>query len=169
MKQLILVRHAKAAWGAAGTPDFERTLTSQGERDAEIMAGRMALRMSLNPPQVPQKLDRIICSSAKRTRSTAEVLANKINYQVAEIELDKNLYNADLDTWLETIHCLPEQLQFVAMVGHNPAITELANCLGSSPIPGIPPCGMLYLKFGDIKWQQIGSVKPESEFFDSPA
>ena len=169
MKQLILVRHAKSGWGAAGSPDFERTLTSQGERDAEIMAGRMVLRLALNPPQVPQRLDRIICSSARRTRSTAEVLANKVNYPVAEIELDKNLYNADLDTWLETIHCLPEQLQFVAMVGHNPATTELANCLGSSRISGMPPCGMLYLEFGDTEWQEVGSVKPESEFFEFPA
>ena len=168
MKQLILVRHAKAGWGAAGSPDFERTLSQQGERDAETMAGRMALRLSLNPPEVPQKLDRIICSSARRTRSTAEQLADKINYPKAEIELDKNLYLAELDTWVETIQCLPEQLQFVLMVGHNPALTELANYLSDLPIPGIPPGGMLYLKFGDIEWQQIGSVKPESEFFDFP-
>ena len=169
MKQLILVRHAKSGWGAAGSPDFDRTLSNQGQRDAETMAGRMALKLSLNPPEVPPKLDRIICSSAQRTRTTAETLAAKINYPVADIELDKNLYLAELDTWLETIHCLPEQLQFVVMVGHNPALTELANYLGDSPITGMPPCGMLYLKFDVTEWQQIGSTKPTEEFFDYPA
>jgi len=169
MKQLILVRHAKAGWGAAGSPDFERTLSTQGERDAETMAGRLALRLSLNPPEAPPKLDRIMCSSAQRTRTTAEALARTINYPIADIELDKNLYLAELDTWLETIQCLPEQLQFVVMVGHNPALTDLANCLANNPIAGMPPGGMLYLQFGDIEWQQIGSTKPTSEFFDYPA
>lgn len=168
MKKLILVRHAKASWGEVGSADFDRTLSKQGEIDAETMAGRLALRLSLNPPQVPPTLDRIICSSAQRTRSTAKALAQKINYPLSEIELDKNLYLAGLDTWLETIQCLPDQLQFVVMVGHNPALTELVNILSSQPIPAVPPCGMLYLQFGDIEWSQIGSVKPESEFFDFP-
>ena len=168
MKKLILMRHAKADWGEAGSADFDRTLSPQGKRDAETMAGRMALRVSLNPPEVPQKLDRIICSSAQRTRSTAEALAKTVNYPVANIDLDKNLYLADLDAWLETIQCLPEQLQFVIMVGHNPALTELAGYLSSLPFSGMPPGGMLYLNYGEVGWQDIGSIKPESEFFDSP-
>ncbi|MBL4583350.1 MAG: histidine phosphatase family protein [Pseudomonadales bacterium] len=168
MKQLILVRHAKAGWGATGAPDIDRALSNQGEIDAKTMAGRMILRISFSPPKVPQRLDRIICSPAKRTQSTARAIAANANYPVANIELDKNLYLADLDTWLETIQCLPDELQFVVMVGHNPAITELVNHLSGLNIPAVVPCGMLYLQFDDIKWADIGTVKPESEFFDSP-
>ena len=60
-RTLLVLRHAKAG-GEPGVNDLRRTLTGRGRRNADE-AGRWLLAQGLRP-------DRVVCSSAERTRET---------------------------------------------------------------------------------------------------
>ena len=62
MMRLLLLRHAKSSWDVSGQPDFERTLAPRGRRAAQMIGEHLATHR-LMP-------DRILCSSARRTRET---------------------------------------------------------------------------------------------------
>jgi phosphohistidine phosphatase len=96
-RQLIILRHAKAAW-----PDVEdrlRPLADRGRRDAPA-AGRW-LR------QAEQRLDgfridRIVCSPARRTRETWELAAAELDDPPAPI-YDGRVYAATTATLLAVV------------------------------------------------------------------
>ena len=60
MKTLFLIRHAKSSWNDSELKDDERPLDDRGNRDAPIMARRMA--------EIWPAPDKIICSQARRAR-----------------------------------------------------------------------------------------------------
>ena len=67
-KRLILVRHAKAEYGAI--QDAERSLTKTGQRQA--------LQLGLELAQRLDRLDLMIISPAKRAQQTAEPLIGSL-------------------------------------------------------------------------------------------
>jgi len=62
MKTVVVFRHAKADWGVPDEADHDRPLSGRGRSDAARM-GRFLSRVG----PVPES---ILCSSAKRARST---------------------------------------------------------------------------------------------------
>jgi len=60
-RRLMLLRHAKSAW--PDLPDHERPLAKRGRRDAPA-AGSWLREADLRP-------DRVLCSTARRTRVAA--------------------------------------------------------------------------------------------------
>src|SRR2546426_6489278 len=62
MLRLMLLRHAKSSWSSPGMQDSARPLSGRGEAAARLMGGYMA-RHSLVP-------ERVLCSTARRTRET---------------------------------------------------------------------------------------------------
>ena len=64
MRELILLRHAHAEPPAPGQEDFDRPLSLQGQAEAEA-AGRWLKEHGYTP-------DRVVCSTARRTRETTE-------------------------------------------------------------------------------------------------
>ena len=59
---LYLLRHAKSAWDDPKLADFDRPLAPRGEREAADMAALIAARA--------YRPERVLCSSARRTRET---------------------------------------------------------------------------------------------------
>ena len=51
---------------------------------------------------------------------------------------ETRLYEAELATLLEIVGALPDTLEHVALVGHNPGLTELACHLGERAIDNLP-------------------------------
>ena len=62
-RTLLVLRHASAGWDSAQIPDHERELTPHGVREARWV-GLFLRQRRLKP-------DRLLCSSARRARSTA--------------------------------------------------------------------------------------------------
>src|SRR6218665_2464727 len=118
MKKLLLIRHSKATH-EPGYEDFERPLTHSGVRDAGIMAARVDA-LSLRP-------QRIISSPALRTISTADIFSQHLN--LTEPKTDKNIYEATEQTLLKIICGFDDKYAFVALVGHNPGITQILYTL----------------------------------------
>ena len=114
--ELILWRHAEAE---EAEPDLTRNLTSKGNRQATLMARWMHDYL---PSQV-----RIICSPANRTRQTADAL--RLPYEIA----DEIAPGCTAQQMLKVCGW-PSGDDAVMLVGHNPAISQLASLLLSARI-----------------------------------
>lgn len=144
MKRLLLVRHAKATHDHNFT-DYERPLKKSGIADAQTMA--MRLKGQLLVPQI------IISSPALRTKTTANILSEYLS--VHEPITDKAIYEATEDDLLHIINALPDNHNFVALVGHNPSISQLLYFF-TRQIRDVPPCAVALIDFEFDKWAMLG-------------
>ena len=111
------MRHAKAANEEPGESDFDRCLTTEGIRMARETATAMKDRGF--------QIERIISSSAVRTRETADIVAEEMQLKVDRLDLEE-LYLAPAKAFEATI-CERsfEDESMVLVVGHNPGIAGL--------------------------------------------
>jgi phosphohistidine phosphatase len=64
---------------------------------------------------------------------------------------------------------LPEALDCVLVVGHNPTLTELAGMLcPEARIDNLPTCGVLHLSYRKTTWRALVDSKPDRWDFDCP-
>ncbi len=120
VKTLTLLRHAKSSWDNPALADHDRPLAPRGRRAATLIA------TYLRDEHLPVSL--VLCSSAVRTRETVELVSPP-----GEIEIEDELYGASADQLLERLRRVPEQIDAVMLVGHNPAMHELAVALAADP------------------------------------
>ena len=159
MKTLFLIRHAKSSWSAPDLKDEERPLNERGNRDAPMIARRMA--QSWAAP------DKIICSQALRARETAAIMS-AFWWNERSIEIDGGLYDGSASSSLEIIARIPAEVNSLALVFHNPTITYLSNVLASLSIPNVPTCGIVILKSPENSWESVQPGKCELIDFDFP-
>lgn len=160
MKTLYLLRHAKSSWDDPELKDFERPVNKRGLRDVPVIAGRFLARSP--------GLGCIMCSPAVRARTTAQLMAENINFPVSNILSNPELYFAGTGMLLKAARSLDEHCEAAMLIGHNPAITEFANLMTGSDIANIPTCGMVGLRIPQNSWQDIEPGSAELEFFDYP-
>lgn len=116
-KKIYILRHAKSDWSTDTPTDFERPLNKRGMRNASEMGQWMATQGII--PDV------VICSTAQRARQTITRVCTAMGIDESNIEYNSELYLASLDELLSAIRSLPEQIESVMLVGHNPGLEEL--------------------------------------------
>lgn len=122
---LVLVRHAKTEKMAGS--DRERELTERGLRQADALGPVLAEVVS--GPVVG------LVSAAVRARQTWYTVAE--SFGEAAVEELESLYTAGPDGVLASVRTVPAESGTVVVVGHNPAIAELAWSLaGERPSEG---------------------------------
>ncbi len=110
-RRLILMRHAKSAWGTLARSDHERSLNERGRRDAPRIARRLA--------QLGWAPDAVLSSDSQRTRETWDGMTAAFD-DPPEPLFTHALYHAGLeDIWAEAHHLDPET-ETVLVLGHNP-------------------------------------------------
>jgi phosphohistidine phosphatase len=148
MKTLHLLRHAKSAWDQPGLSDRERGLNKRGRRDAPRMGAALAARLAPMPLTV---------SPARRARLTLEGLCagwpGLADFaHVTEDEL-YTFSAADVRKWLAQ---RDEQQDRVFIIGHNPALTDLANGLAAGGgLANLPTAGYLELTLQIDRWRDL--------------
>jgi len=120
MKTIYLLRHAKSAGKDTPIADIDRPLSSRGETDAAAMAAYFA-KARIEPALV-------LCSSARRARATLEAVLPGLGRKPVAV-LEKGLYQADDRMLLRRLRELDDAVPTVMLVGHNPAIEDLARSL----------------------------------------
>lgn len=120
VKLVYLLRHAKSSWGDRSQEDHARPLNARGRAAADRIGKFLARRKELP--------DLILCSSARRTQETLERVQRRLDAQPA-VEIERALYLASGDALLERLRELPEEVERVLLVGHNPGIGEFAKRL----------------------------------------
>ena len=160
MKQLLLIRHAKSSWANPNLSDFDRPLNKRGKRDAPFMGQRLAVQ-DICP-------ELIIASPAKRAKRTAKTIAAKIGYAEDRIMYREDIYMSGLSGLLTAIVSTDNSINSLALVGHNFAITELAEWLTGKAINNIPTCGIVSIEFSNSDWKEITEHSGRVIFFDYP-
>lgn len=159
-KQLLVIRHAKAEEADFKKPDFKRALSHRGEKNAQEMAKRLETK-DLHP-QI------LYSSPALRAISTARFFADELGIEQSEIIQDQEIYEALTDTLLHCINKLDDQADFVALFGHNPAITALVNKFCGADIYNIPTCGIALIQFPFDSWNLLSAGTGELILYDYP-
>lgn len=113
IRTLLLLRHARAVDFAPGRGDHDRPLTDDGVEQATAVGAALRAR--------GVSVDRVICSSATRTRQTFNALGID-----AECDVTDDAYNAGSDTLLELLRSLPEDVGTALLIGHGPGLPALA-------------------------------------------
>jgi phosphohistidine phosphatase len=139
-RTLLVLRHAKAG-GEPGVNDLRRPLTGRGRRNADE-AGRWLLARRLGP-------DRVICSSAERTRETWARVSAALGAAAPDpsaVTFDRRAYDADAQGLLYLVSEQPGEAGVVMTVGHNPASHQLVvELTGRRDIP-FPTCALAVIK-----------------------
>jgi phosphohistidine phosphatase len=145
MKTLLMMRHAKSSWKDNSLSDHDRPLNGRGEADAPRM-GVLLTEKDLVP-------DRIVSSTAERARTTARLVAESCPFD-GEITLDRNLYHAGLDEFVDVLQGLPADMDCVMLVGHNPGIAELVDFLTDTP-EAMSTANVAVIRLPINRWSEV--------------
>jgi phosphohistidine phosphatase len=159
-KHLWIIRHAKAKDIEFGEADFERKLSKRGKEDAEEMAIELK-KKGISP-------DKIYVSPAKRTRKTAEIMAEVLNYPIDNLVEIAGIYEASQQTLAKIIHNFDDSVSQVLLIGHNPGLTLVADYLSDQEIDFLPTCGVAYIQFEVDSWQLISRNTGKFQWLKSP-
>lgn len=121
-RMLLLLRHGKSAW--PDVPDHERPLAPRGQRDARIMG--YWLRAACRIP------DLVVCSTALRASQTWQLAQSALG-SVPPTVYDDRVYEAGAGQLLELIRGTSAEVRMLLVVGHDPALPELARMLAGAP------------------------------------
>lgn len=159
MRTLSLLRHAKSSWDNPALDDHERPLTKRGTKAAVEMA-KFISRERLAP-------ERVLCSTAVRTRATLALMIARMPDPHPEVLYDDALYLASPQVLLEHIRETPDSVENLLIVGHNPGLHALAlSLIGSGDhkaiatlAKGFPTAALATFTFKAETW---AAVKPAS-------
>ena len=136
--RLWLIRHAKSSWSDRGLRDFDRPLNGRGRRDGPRMQRWLA--------EQAFGAGWIWTSDAIRALATAEFVHAAFPH--AERVSDHRLYGAGPEAILDIVRGTPPGVEAIAVVAHNPGITQCINLLaGERVVDNLPTFGI-----GRLQW-----------------
>lgn len=159
-KTLYLIRHAKSDWSIPGQPDFNRSLNHRGQSDAP-MIGKVLKELQVFP-------ELILSSPAERAKRTAEFVSEQLNYPIEKISYVDEIYEASPRTLLRLINNIDNGLSKVAIFGHNPTFTYLAEFLTKEELGNIPTAGAVKIQFELDDWAALSEGTGDLRWFEYP-
>ncbi|MBN2532691.1 MAG: histidine phosphatase family protein [Spirochaetales bacterium] len=161
MKQLILVRHAKAMKRKEGLPDFVRSLVKKGVEQAKKISKKCRKRIAL--PEL------FISSPANRALETAHYFAREYGYPRKKIILKDELYNPlSEQEFFTLVKELNDNLHSVIIFGHDPAISNFVKFLAKNFQEEMPTCAVAVIEFKKESWKEIARGQGEILFYEYP-
>jgi phosphohistidine phosphatase len=164
--RLMLLRHAKAEKAEAGMRDRDRRLNARGRDDAARIAAHMA-RHALLP-------DRVIVSSAQRTRETWQHMAPAFSTGLP-VGYEDRLYDAGTDSILAVIKATDRSASPLMVIGHNPGIYDTARLLlahrggeAHQLDDGLPTSGLVVIDFAEDDWRKLAARSGRLKGFVTP-
>jgi phosphohistidine phosphatase len=163
--RLWLLRHAKSSWSDAGLRDEDRPLAPRGERAAD------RIRDVLDAEGIHPELT--LCSSALRARETLGRVLPALGTEL-EVRIEPALYTFDADVILDRLGRIPSDVTSVMLVGHNPAIQDLAIRIADRG-DGLhdlsekyPTAGLAEISFSQEAWDTLTDRPGELVRFITP-
>jgi len=159
-KRLVLIRHGKSDWADHGIKDFDRPLNHRGNKNAPEMAERM-VRKNLVP-------ELIVSSPAKRAFSTAKHFSEVWEMPFENIRQEMAIYEANVTALLKVVNGLSNDVNLIALFGHNPGLTDLVNELADAHIYNLPTAGIVVIDFPFEDWSMVSRHTGSLFLFDCP-
>ena len=130
-RTVIVIRHAHAGdGGSVVRSDHARALDGRGRREATA-AGQWLAGSG-------HGLDLVLVSDAVRTRQTWELISAELTDPPTPT-IEPRIYDSSPDDLLDLLTEDRARVPVVAVVGHNPAVSELAWFLAGHDGPGLAP------------------------------
>ncbi|MGO4782821.1 SixA phosphatase family protein [Cryobacterium sp. W22_MBD10_FK3] len=118
-RTLIVLRHAKSDW-SGGEADIDRTLNPRGLSQAPEAGSWLAEHFP--------SIDLAIVSPAARARATWALASAELSHS-PEARIDDRAYAASVNDLLQIVRELPDELENVILVAHNPGLEDLVYLL----------------------------------------
>ncbi len=162
MKTLYIARHAKSSWDDLSVSDHDRKLLPVGKKRTRKVAAWLK-EQGIRP-------DKIISSTAVRAFQTAKILAEGMDFPKTGIVATRALYGADPDDVFDLLFALPDAVQKVMVVGHNPGFTDLVNLFlkRGEQIDNLPTSGVAAVHFDTDRWEEIPVASHRPGFLITP-
>ena len=145
MKKLIIIRHSKSSWKEFSLGDFHRPLNKRGKTDGPIMANFLSSKIN--------KICFLHSSSSVRTFETSKFFIERIKFD--QIKYDDSLYHSSSFSILNLIRNYSDNFSSVAIIAHNPGLTNLINELTNIDLDNLPTTGIAEIDFNCLKWNDI--------------
>jgi phosphohistidine phosphatase len=132
--------------------DHDRPLNKRGKQDAPRV-GQFLQEHGLVP-------DRIISSTAKRARKTAQAVAKASGYD-GKVKLTAAFFHAGPAAYIATLRDVSDDYRRVMVVGHNPGLEELvAEVTGLAEL--MPTAAVAHISLPIEQWKDLADgVKGE--------
>ena len=156
MKNLYLLRHAKSSWDNLSFSDGERPLNGRGRRDAPRMGETLGARLMpmtfyVSPAERAQQTFRAVQRNWKGLKRRHGVTTSA-------------LYTFDYRKVLDWTSQQPNELESLALVGHNPALTGLINYfVGPDTLENLPTAGWAELMLPIDNWSQVAASESQGK------
>ena len=108
MKRLHLLRHAKSDWSDRSLSDHDRPLNRRGKRTRKVIAGTSQAARSIWCGARPR------CAPGQAQKPVIDALGCAVRHERA-------LYTAGGREALESVRALPNDVDTVMLIGHNPS------------------------------------------------
>ena len=160
MKHLFLIRHAKSSWADESLADRDRPLNNRGEQQLQPL-GKALQRL-----EVFQSSD-VFASDATRARQTARGIL-PADLPADRFHIDPGLYTFDFKRLLEWLKKLDDSIERVVVIGHNPALQELADWLAKHAPMALPTASFLHIRLPGKHWRKLDKNSGTLEHFLIP-
>lgn len=148
MKRLFVIRHAKSSW-KYNLKDHDRPLKTRGNNDADLL--------SKHTKNIFENPERVLCSTANRTRLTANYFIKNWNLDTEKIFYKSQLYDfSGLDLIQQVKQC-DNSINSLMIFGHNFAVTDFVNTFGNIYVKNVPTCGFVVIEFNVNSWADIAN------------
>jgi phosphohistidine phosphatase len=164
---LHLLRHAKAST-KEDVDDYERPLSRRGRKTARRIGRNLSAKLGA--------IDLVLCSSARRTRETLDLVLDEFS-PATRTSIEDGLYLASREKLTARLGRLDARDVTVLLIGHNPGLHELAVALADENSPAFqalasgkfPTAAWVSFRvpadwsvLGSSRHELIGYVTPES-------
>lgn len=159
-KKIYIMRHGKAEEGY-GKSDFERDLMPKGIKKTQKVS-RFLESKKIRP-------EKVLVSMANRTLQTSEIVRETLSLGHAIIEEEKGLYLASINSILDEIYRVDDEVNELMLIGHNPGISSLATYLCKTEIDWMPTSAVVGIELKLDQWKEISNAKGKLLFYVKPA
>ncbi len=156
MKTLYMLRHAKSSWDDSSLPDHDRPLNKRGRAAAPRIGAHMK--------EAGHLPDLVLCSTAVRTRQTLDGVLCELETEPA-VEFSEELYLSGPGEMLDLVRSVPDTVESVLLVSHNPGTGMLAAALSGEGPPErvhlmrakFPTAGLAIIELRVDRWKDVES------------
>lgn len=143
-RTLILLRHAKSDW-SGDEADVARPLAKRGRRQASEAGRWLAANIDW--------IDLAVLSPARRAQGTWDLVAAELSTPPPR-RTDARVYAASDHELLTVMQELPDDIDTIVLVGHNPGIEDLASTLTGERAP-MPTSALAVIAISG-SWSTVG-------------
>ena len=165
MKIIFLLRHASANQFQENLEDHEKILNNEGKKQSELIAKWLK--------ENNFSIDCVRSSTAKRAMETSKIVFDYLKIPIAS---EKALYLCSSTEIIDLLKNLDDQMNSIAVVGHEPSISETLKLLVGDARPDLeakikdayPTGGLSIINLNIEKWIELKEKEGTLDAFLEP-